>query len=387
MESPQIDNNNFDIIIDSKNEEKSDCFNLPNFFIKEMPYAKVKSLKIKNYKIFDNYEINLMDNNKVNDFVCFIGPNGCGKSTTLEVIQTIFSNYDSYDSIRLNALLGRGVRHVKGDDKSGTYGDSDFSIEAEIKSSVGDYSIELNKSGFVHGHPQQIKELTMRLCYFARFDQELKKFQLSKAKWPIFKELFEAVTGFTIEEEKTVFSLGEQFNNYIFGFYVHKPNETIYHKECSDGERKIIKSFSSLLTLEYSPSIILIDNVEMHVESSRHLPLIMSMKKCFKSSQIFTTTHSYHLSRNFSHKNQIYDLRLLNCSDTIKKEPWRLRVIDEVKDALVRLKSIKKTNDMQKQAISILCQCEREITDINLFKKQVGNFMSKVALCFVNDLI
>jgi ABC-type multidrug transport system ATPase subunit len=64
---------------------------MPNFYIDEMPYVKIKEIRVENYKIFDKFKISFEDNNSVKDFACFIGPNGYGKSTTLQIIQSIFS--------------------------------------------------------------------------------------------------------------------------------------------------------------------------------------------------------------------------------------------------------------------------------------------------------
>jgi len=363
--------------------------NIPDFKESDFPYVKLKHLYIRNYKIFHDYCIDFTNNGDISDFACFIGPNGCGKSTTLEIIQAIFSNYDSYDPTRLKTMLGKSVRHVEGGDKSGIYGDSDFCIRATLDTSLGDYEVVLTKEGFKQGHPDKIKHLVLRLCYFTRFDQELRKFQLSREKWPLFKELFEAVTGFKIEEEETEFSVGNSKveKEYVFGFYVKKPNETIHYKECSDGERKIMKSFSSLLNLEYTPSIILVDNVEMHVESGRHLPLIRAMKRCFEDSQIVTTTHSYHISRNFSNKNQIYDLRLLNCIEIYRKEPWRLQVHDEIKDSLIKLETFNGTEDLVEDGRSLLAQLNHPIEDVSEFRSDVKQFMFEVISFFVEDMI
>lgn len=370
---------------------------LPNFDNNNIPTVKVKSIQINNYKIFHNYEINFVHNNEINNFACFIGSNGSGKSTTLEIIQYLFSNYDGYEGDRLKVMLGKCVRHVEGKDKSGIYGDADFSIKADIASSIGDYQVELTKNGFIKDHPLPIKELILRICYYTRFDQELRHFQLKSSKWEIFKELFEAVTGFEIEKEETLFTIensvrSKKYSNslniaeeYVLGFYVKKPNETIYYRECSDGERKIIKSFSSLLNLEFSPSIILIDNVEMHVESGRHLPLIQAMKKCFSESQIVTTTHSYHISRNFSHKYQVYDLRLLNSNDIYRKQPWRLQLQDEIKDAIVKEKSIATIESSK--GTELLDMLSKEIYDLSDFSKKVQDFINETNNKFINDLI
>jgi len=362
---------------------------MPNFSEKDFPYVKVKRLYIRDYKIFHDFLIDFTYKDETSNFACFIGPNGCGKSTTLEIIYSLFTNYEQYDEVRLKSILGKAVRHVEGGDKSGVYGDADFCIRATLGTSLGDYEVILTKEGFKKGHPEKIRNLVMRLCYFTRFDQELRKFQLDRGKWVIFKELFEAVTGFEIEEEETEFSVGNSRikKEYVFGFYVHKPNETIHYKECSDGERKIMKTFSSLLNLEYVPSIILIDNVEMHVESGRHLPLIRAMKRCFEDSQIITTTHSYHISRNFSDKNQVHDLRLLNCSDIYRKEPWRLQVHDEIKDALIKLQTFDDTEDIVEDGRELLKRLDQPIDDVDDFRGDVKQFMFEVVSSFVEDLI
>jgi hypothetical protein len=289
--------------------------------------------------------------------------------------------------------LGKCVRQIEADDVSGVHGDADFSIKADIESSLGDYEIELTKEGFKTSHPERIRSLAYRLCYTARFDQELRRVQIPLRKWDIFKELFEAVTGFEIEKEETAFAVGESRNEqeYVFGFNVHKPNETIHWKKCSDGERKIMKTFSGLLQLEYTPSIILVDNVGMHVESGRHLSLVTALRSCFSDSQIITTTHSYHISRNFSDKGQIYDLRLLSCDEIFRNEPWRLQISDEIKDALVRVKTLHgiNTEELQHEGDTLLEECSVEFDEHGKLKfiVRLKTFMSKVTEHFINNLI
>lgn len=78
----------------------------------------------------------------------------------------------------------------------------------------------------------------------------------------------------------------------------------------------------------------------MHVEAGRHIQLIESMKRCFPHSQIFSTTHSYQISKNFGKKEELYDLRLLKASDLVKQQPWRLQIADEVKESISKIKSM-----------------------------------------------
>lgn len=322
---------------------------LPNFKLneEEIPAVKVRSVRIQNLKGYKDYFFDFSDGDlECKSFACFHGPNGTGKTTILDVIQLIFSNFDNYDDDRRRAYLGKSVRNEDGL-SSGIYSDEDFLVTAIIQkpSCTGHpevYEIKINKNGFISDHPDYIKRVLYRLFFYARLDKELHQFQLNRDKWPIFKELTEAVTGFEIEEKKNVFDLSEDpvqadlLQKYVLGFWIKKPHEKISHTECSDGERKIIKSFSTLLNMEYTPKIICIDNITMHVELGRHIALINAIKKCFPDSQIFATTHSYRMSRNFGSKNQMYDLRLVTNPDA---EECMLQLTDELEDAVSKLRS------------------------------------------------
>lgn len=368
---------------------------LPDFDITpdEIPSIRIKSIHFKNYKAFEDVYFDFTDNGIIKPFICFHGPNGCGKSTILDTITLILSRLEGREEEKLKALLGKSVRHVDGL-QNGVYGNEDFLITSKISSNSGDYEIQINKSGFIKNHPEEIREYVYRLYYMARFDQELYRFQLNKDKWNVFKELFEAVTGFTVEQKTNIFDKSDDpvqksiLDQYIMGFWIHKPDEIISQNECSAGERKIIKSFSTLLNKEYMPSIVCIDNAEMHVESGRHIQLIESMKKCFPNSQIFATTHSYQISKNFGDKLQLYDLRLLKSSDLIKKEQWRLYLADEIRDSIFKLQSIKsckEINDLIGDGKKLLAACYDDSFPglINSSKF----FIQKVSDFFIEDIV
>jgi len=364
----------------------------------EQPNIRLKSIKFKNFKAFEDFAIDFQDKGFVQDFNCLVGPNGCGKSTILDSIQLIFSRLDGMTSERIKMLLGKLVRHVDADEKqNGIYGDDDFLITAQIQYSLGTYEVQINKTGFIKDHPQEVKDIIYKLCFYARFDQELSTFQLDRRKWPIFKELFEAVTGFKIKEAKILFDLSgdpiqaEILKQYVLNFDIYKPDEVIARTECSSGEKKIIKSFSTLLNKVSNPQIILIDNVAMHVESGRHLELVKSMKKCFPKSQLFTTTHSYHISRNFGDRSQLYDLRFIKASPLVKQEQWRLYLVDELEDCIAKLRAVDvKDLDVEpfivegKEIIN-RCLCDARGNDDLL--RSASNFMKKVVCYFIKDLV
>jgi len=234
------------------------------------------------------------------------------------------------------------------------------------------------------------------MYYSARFDQELHQFQLERKQWPIFKKLFEAVTGFSISEEEGVFSMSDDpiqkklMDKYVFNFNIVKPDEIISCKDCSAGERKIIKTFSTLLNKECCPQIILIDNVAMHVESGRHLELIQAIKESFPNSQIFTTTHSHSISKNFGNRFELYDLRFLKLSGIMSQEHWRIYLCDDIKNSILRLESLSYEDNNVTQAISIgyalLDRCEKEIESLNL-TNDIISFIQKVVGFYINDTV
>jgi energy-coupling factor transporter ATP-binding protein EcfA2 len=389
--------------MDGINEDVN-LINLPNFKLdkSKIPLIRIKKIRIQNLKGYKDYTFDFASSNgKCKSFVCFHGPNGTGKTTVLDVIQLIFSRFDNYERDRLKALLGKAVRHEDGN-MGGVYGDDDFLITAELQiaswesetssSSPRTYQVKINKTGFIQDHPNDIKEFLYRLCFYARLDQELHQFQLNRDKWPIFKELCEAVTGFEIEEKKSVFDLSEDpiqanlLKEYVLGFWVKKPHEIISHTECSAGERKIIKSFSTMLNMEYTPKIICIDNATMHVELGRHIALMNAIKTCFSDSQIFTTVHSYNISRNYGSKDQMYDLRLVVNPDM---EEWQLRLLDELEDNISKLKNLTIHPEVVKAEITkgekLLGRCKNKFNEFSLYE-DVELFIKRVAHLHIIDI-
>jgi len=207
--------------------------------------------------------------------------------------------------------------------------------------------------------------------------------------------LFESVTGYEIEEMTDLFSASEDpiesemIEKYVLGFTVKKPYETISHKECSNGERKVIKSFSTLLNLEISPRIVLIDDIAMHVALSKHMALIDAMQNCYPNSQIFSTTHSYRMTKNLKRRSQIYDLRIMHSNSIIKNEPWRLRVIDEIDDALFKLEGlgVLKNLSLYDAGKKIRDASSRHINDLHQFQIDVSNFLKEVSDLYISECV
>jgi len=358
----------------------------------DMPRIAVKNIHLQNFKAFEDQYFDFMKDGEIKEFSCFFGPNGTGKTTILDTMQIIFSRFDSYDKERLRVLLGKSVRHVDGN-QNGIYGDGNFLITAEIQCSLGDYTVKIDKTGFIKDHPEEVKDVLKRLYYFARYDQELHQFQLERKQWPCFKKLIEGITGYTIKESQNVFSIAsedpvqaELLEKYVLDFNIHKPDEIISCRECSAGERKIIKSFSTLLNKEYCPQILLIDNIAMHVELGRHLDLIETIKESLPGTQIFATTHSYYIKK-FGNKSNMYDLRMRKVKGLMKQQPWRIYLKDEIKEHALQVASLPSAHDtVTAWGYDLLQRCENDENSEDLTKDAIS-FMHKVVGLSVRDLV
>jgi len=276
------------------------------------PY--LTKLKLKNFMAYDDFEIDIPLNSDDSAATLFglYGPNGTGKTTFLEAIVLLFANFSCYSPGRIRNLLSRYVRNLTND-----YLSNESSFEV-VGSFVVDwenrdvcYDVVVTRDGVVQGHPDYVRENLNHHVFMTRYDTELNLFQLRRDRWSLFQELFELTTGYPVTQRDSKVNFdGKSFDlsgglmdigmsnqfgcqeDFVLGIWVHKDNETITERQCSDGERKVLKNLTTLLNMEHIPSIILIDNVEMHVEIGRHMALLNAIERMFPESQVVFTTHS-----------------------------------------------------------------------------------------------
>ncbi len=321
--------------------------------------VKLTSLHMENFGRYKDATFDFTDGKgKSQGISCLIGPNGTGKTTALNAVQVLFNNYTMYDQERYEANMTKYVRNVfRMTAKQAA--ESDFLIRGVFVSGSRTYEVEVTKKQVLQWHPEDISAQLVNHCYFARFDNELRTFQLNRSRWEHFRKLFYSVTGFEIEETKNIFDdssdlrLRRLHEEYVTNFEIlNKAQDVFTNRWMSAGERKITKCFSTIYNLRVQPSIILIDNITDHVELRRHLPLMSAMEECFPDSQLIVTCHSAPVQRNFD-KDKVYDMRFFGAPQELLENPWKVRMMDEVNDVIEKIQYSATVTEADKQAIII----------------------------------
>lgn len=336
-----------------------------DFDPKKWPMIRLKKLELVNFGKYEDVVIDFCHDGKPMPMACLVGPNGTGKTTILDAVTMLCSNFADYDKQRFSDMMFRRVRnwmHLQGDDRIKT---ASFSVKGTFEACypayeepyvsdpngpisgpvLKEYVVEFTRHKFRSRHPEFIERRLVRYCFAARFDNELTQFQMRREKWPLFQELFSSVTGFPIEEDEDMFHdtsdtrMRRIQDEYVLGFVIRKPKETIRQKMCSAGEKKIAKCFSTILNATFQPSIILVDNVLMHIEVGRHLSVMSSLLKCFPTSQLVVACHSVPVSKCLPNRESLFDMRWVEVPGLVWREPWRLRLLDDVNECLERLSS------------------------------------------------
>lgn len=312
---------------------------------------------------FCNYEHHVFDFCKPDsspfNYICFFGPNGCGKTTLLEAISLLTMNQQGRSPEHVKRSLRKYVRNP---DYNPTYEkitghtyDKNFAtdykddlpemiIEGTYTIDGVPYVVRLNQDGFVRNDlvPEEGNsgpwgedhlQYRQRVAHLITSDSDLamSKFQLHKDQAETFEKITSTIMRYPVDCVSPS-GLVPMDQEYCTDFVIHKKGHKIHYKRMSAGEKKISKSFSQLLNIMHDlehpdpgepvmegwPRILLIDNVEMHIYYDRHVAMVDCLKQYFSSQQIFTTTHSGVLierslrKENDSNNELMVDLEKIN---------------------------------------------------------------------------
>jgi len=265
---------------------------------------KLKSIKLRNYCGYRDFELDLSEGDGVKKWQMFYGPNGSFKSTFLRAVELLSSPRMILGRVSAKLFLRRLTYHSNyqpsyiGFDKLRT----NLYMEATFLTDDGDKRIVLennwdDKVGLT------TNELPLDIISAASFidadnPNNMYSFQIRDTNEESFLDMAESVYNLkcylpeeSLVKEKDI-SNGKDILLYT-DFVIIKYGDTLVHyKSFSDGEKKIATLLSALFRRSREADILLIDNIAQHIYFKRHMDLISKIDRFFPSTQILATTHS-----------------------------------------------------------------------------------------------
>lgn len=302
---------------------------------------KLKCIKLRNYCGYREFELDLTDGDGVKKWQMLFGPNGVGKSNLIRAIEFL-SSPRKYIG-RNNALILRQLKYNKNyiagtesllEKVEDLYMEAIFITDDGEKRIVIEDRIQGQLTAANRNNPDHISGVTVNelpadllsvvLYIDADHPMKMNIFQLPTQFGEPFVDFAESVYGYkcSLPESSIVNDSGiDYYKDFIL--YKYPPGITkdddfmtmVHFSRFSDGEKKITALLVALFEYTHESdginnSIILIDNIEMHIYWKRHMTLIEKMNQFFPDHQIIATTHSPIIIKGMDEK---YLCDLENC--------------------------------------------------------------------------
>ncbi|TAE14326.1 MAG: ATP-binding cassette domain-containing protein [Bacteroidetes bacterium] len=293
---------------------------------------KIKSITLQNYKQFVEPKTISFCNpkGKINNKMLLVGKNGAGKTTVLQAIVMLVASA-TREGFTPESLDWEGFQyqHLQ-------TGEKELCAEACIvfEEDERQATIEYAKDNNLNVMPNSKQEVMLKLDYFNKFIYtSLKKkadffqfrghqyAQMLSKRTPDKRKLFERVgniylTGKKIEMKEGMFDFYEKIESLYKAVFPNRsflgsvPNFDIYEKakapyfflfdgrnkyelaEMSAGERAIFPILMDFARWNINNSIIIIDEIELHLHPPLQQGFISVLEKLGKNNQFILTTHS-----------------------------------------------------------------------------------------------
>ncbi len=364
---------------------------------------KIRKLKIKNYKIFDDVEFDFTDaEGKTLDTVVLAGVNGCGKTTVLEVIGLILSIKRSLWGI--NGELEKAEIEII---VELTHTEEVETMMSQLapgsQNSDGYYTFGL-KSTLNHTLPQKtiylpVSEKTedtekVKILHLARQKDEMKHIVLKNLRDEVFENRNLPPQQAIITQIKNVTSaLSElDLNTRLVDFkseelvFESANGQRIYFEQLSHGEQHLYFRAIYLSQLNLKDSIIMVDEPEAAFHPKWQQQITQLYNNLGENNQVFLATHSPHIMASVPpeclfmlHIDESEDRRKIHVVNAAKAgkhsqglEPDRiLKEIMQV-EALRDYKTQRDINELTKLLTLEAFESERAVELAEKLTKRIG---------------
>lgn len=301
-------------------------------------------LRLKNFCGYRDTTFNfLKKDGKPYPYICLFGPNGDGKTSFLHAIMLLTSSHRGRSREHILQSLRKYVYSTDYDptynrihsDDDASVKDTEMLIEGTYTIHGKEYIVQLTELGYIRNDlvplsPNLDAEADESVKYartgpwgedYLRYcervvhlittdsDLELNKFQIILPRRQQLEEIVSEIMRWKASciAYPEIIGRNHLQKQYCVDLVIEKRGTKVHYKSMSAGEKKIIKSFSTLLNLIYDlgnsstttslpmvdwPRILILDNLEFHVYYDRHVSFVDCLKRVFAKHQIFATTHS-----------------------------------------------------------------------------------------------
>lgn len=267
--------------------------------------VKLKRLNLKNFCGFRNIELDFAEEDAIKQFAVFYGANGVGKTSILNAL-LMLANPKKHMARDMSLMLRRMTFNkdydanyeLKEEDVLPLFMEGVFELDEDGWKT--DKRVIINNQGVVlnelpeilHGHAYHIDSSNPNV---------MRNFQLSEHNAERFVDIASSVYGERVElntnrDVEEFDHVDQKVITLYTDFILYKKKEgTLNHyKNLSFGEKKIATMVRMLCDPNYIDhmSIIVIDEVESHINFKLHAALISKLVEHFPDKQILATTHS-----------------------------------------------------------------------------------------------
>ena len=289
---------------------------------------KIRKLHIKNYKVFDDLELDFTDaNGHTLDKIVLAGVNGCGKTTILEIIKKMYDGTLDYEFNNLKrSLIDVELEFSK---------DETITLQGAIKFLLEEKVIEIkniNEQQLIFSIPlinetnsiflQYLKELNSQLLYMpinfsigklntknihiihlSTSKEKMKKLALRSIRDEIFKnedmpprqskekaikQITKALTGMNLTTKLVDLESEELIFESVNG-------QKIKFEDLSNGEQTLYFRAIYLSKLNPQNSIIMIDEPEDSLHPTWQQKVLKLYQNIGENNQLIVATHSPHI--------------------------------------------------------------------------------------------
>lgn len=361
---------------------------------------KIKSLYIDKYKIFGKFRVDFDENMTV-----FVGLNGTGKTTILEIIYNIlsfnveyFEEYKEFTFVELLILEDDKKKNIKiqKEDTIQVYINDEkvYEIDKLLSENRVIYApSEVNfKNGIINGVAKiEEKNSSSVLLDYDEMGRTLKQFLVNEK----YKDLTDISKG-NMSSANRIESFKKLYNNFFedkefigiddetFEPQIKlKSNGKILNiKDLSSGEKQIFFRGGSLLQHNAENAIILIDEPEISMHPEWQQKILEFYRGISKTSQYILSTHSPHIAYCCS-KDEIRVIKKMNGKIELEEigTPYG-KTIEEVLTSVFELETVRNYEVQEKlDKYKLLYEnketlSDEKIKEMNKLREELDNYIA-----------